>query len=585
MATGNLCYTAYEVHDIRGILIHSTGVNTPWLRRYVGPDDGIVGGGPYNYGWNTPTPGGRLVAAHAFVGRDDAGTIMAYQVLPWEIMGWHSGSSDPNSEFSRNANANRNGYIGIEMCEDNLRGAEHFTNVYYKTVELTAYLCVRYNIQPEYPFIIGHAEAYAVGMASNHADPDHWFRLYGMSMFDFREDVKARVGQMLGVSAYPLTARISVGGVTAEYDLLSVGGRAFMELGAAIDLLKADPEWIREPNAWRPVNGALTLDSLQLLGNKIYVDIYRAEDVSYVDLSQFAEELDSSVSEDASGGLQITIGQRLIAKPSELVVYGNTAVSYDYVLYPDLTYVYFTVGDRRYFKLRDIAHILSVTTDGFGITTDAFTGQYTLHPGMQYVPNRSEHRTRLLRGDSFAIPAFDNVRLGGSETRVPAYLIDGVLYHSIDDIQRLISSSIAAQPPTPQVVVSSQTKVTINGENVTFEAFNIEGSNYFRLRDLAYILKDTNKRFDIGWDSETRLITLTSGSPYTPDGSEMRPGDGTAATAAPNLDINISKDGEPVPVTAYLVGGSNFMKLRDVMELLDIEVTWDSVSQTIGLNT
>ena len=37
--------------------------------------------------------------------------------------------------------------------------------------------------------ILGHNEAHIRGMASNHADPEHWMRRHGTSMNDYRNDV------------------------------------------------------------------------------------------------------------------------------------------------------------------------------------------------------------------------------------------------------------------------------------------------------------------------------------------------------------------------------------------------------------
>ena len=76
---------------------------------------------------------------------------------------------------------------------------------------------------------------------------------------------------------------------------------------------------------------------------------------------------------------------------------------------------------------------------------------------------------------------------------------------------------------------------------------------------------------------------MTSGSAYTPIGGEMVLGDGMAKTATLNEGINISKDGTQVEITAYLIGGSNFVRLRDVMRLFNIGVTFES--GTIGIDT
>lgn len=41
--TENACYKAGKKITVKGIMVHSTGANNPNLRRYVGPDDGLLG--------------------------------------------------------------------------------------------------------------------------------------------------------------------------------------------------------------------------------------------------------------------------------------------------------------------------------------------------------------------------------------------------------------------------------------------------------------------------------------------------------------------------------------------------------------
>jgi len=65
----------------------------------------------------------------------------------------------------------------------------------------------------------------------------------------------------------------------------------------------------------------------------------------------------------------------------------------------------------------------------------------------------------------------------------------------------------------------------------------------------------------------------------------MIPGDGTVKRATLNTGINISMDGSPVQITAYLIAGNNFLKLRDVMQLLDVNVTYDATTRNIGIDT
>ena len=174
--TENACYKAGRKITVKGIMVHSTGANNPWLKRYVGPDDGLLGKNQYNNHWNTHHPGGREVCVHGFIGKLADGTIATYQTLPWDHRGWHAGGSANNT------------HIGFEICEDGLTDAAYFAKVYKEAVELCVYLCKLYGLTEQN--IICHSEGYRKGIASNHGDVMHWFPKHGKSMDTFRADVK-----------------------------------------------------------------------------------------------------------------------------------------------------------------------------------------------------------------------------------------------------------------------------------------------------------------------------------------------------------------------------------------------------------
>ena len=175
--TENACYKAGRKITVKGIMVHSTGANNPWLKRYEGPDDGKLGKNQYNNHWNTYHPGGREVCVHGFIGKLADGTIATYQTLPWDHRGWHAGGSANNT------------HIGFEICEDGLTDATYFGKVYQEAVELCAYLCKQYGLTEKN--IICHSEGYKQGIASNHGDVMHWFPKHGKSMDTFRAAVKA----------------------------------------------------------------------------------------------------------------------------------------------------------------------------------------------------------------------------------------------------------------------------------------------------------------------------------------------------------------------------------------------------------
>ena len=177
--TGNDCYQANRWIKPAGVMVHSTGANNPNLRRYVQPDDGLLGTNPNGNDWNRSGVG---ACVHAFIGKLEDGTIATYQTLPWTMRGWHCGDEGNNT------------HISFEICEDGLEDGYYFRAVYREAVELTAYLCREYGLDPLADgVVICHHEGHERGIASNHGDVLHWFPKFGKSMDDFRQDVKTEM--------------------------------------------------------------------------------------------------------------------------------------------------------------------------------------------------------------------------------------------------------------------------------------------------------------------------------------------------------------------------------------------------------
>lgn len=170
IAEKNKCYQAGGVLHPKGIMLHSVGCAQPSAAVFA-------------RSFNQYQPGGQSVCVHAFVQAD--GT--AYQLLPWEMRGWHCGGS---------ANST---HIGVEMTEPGAgmtyaEAAEQIAGTYHAAVELFAQLCEMYSLDPLADgVIIGHAEGHRRGVASNHADPEYLWNTYGMgyTMDGFRCDVAA----------------------------------------------------------------------------------------------------------------------------------------------------------------------------------------------------------------------------------------------------------------------------------------------------------------------------------------------------------------------------------------------------------
>ena len=180
--TKNDCYRAGRAIRPQGVMVHSTGANNPSVARYV-PGDDVIGRNQYGNDWDRP---GLEKCAHAFIGKWADGKVGTVQTLPWNRRGWHCGQG-------KNGSANDT-HISFEICEDGLEDASYFEAVYQEAVELTAYLCKEYNLDPLADgVVICHKEGYQRGVASNHSDVLHWFPKFGKTMDDFRADVAQKM--------------------------------------------------------------------------------------------------------------------------------------------------------------------------------------------------------------------------------------------------------------------------------------------------------------------------------------------------------------------------------------------------------
>ena len=146
------------------------------------------------------------------------------------------------------------------------------------------------------------------------------------------------------------------------------------------------------------------------------------------------------------------------------------------------------------------------------------------------------------------------------------------------------SSHIIPAVAADLVATPTASTVLVNGQNISFDAYNIEGNNYFKLRDLAYTLSNTEKQFEVGWDDVNNAISLTGGQAYTNAGGEMA-GKGAGNKTAASTDSRIYLNGEVVAFVAYNIDGNNYFKLRDIGQIFNIGVDWDAANNTIVIDT
>ena len=188
-------YTTFQRRGPLGLVLHSVGCAQPSAEVFVKK-------------WNSTSYDRACV--HAFI---DANTGTVYQCMPWNFRAWHVGGDANNT------------HVGVEMCEpsaikyigtsakftvtDKEKALTQCKTAYKAAVELFAYLCKKYSLDPlKDGVILSHCEAGKRRLGSGHVDPEHlWDGLgTGYTMDGFRKDVKSA---MTGTVTEPTTKPVA----------------------------------------------------------------------------------------------------------------------------------------------------------------------------------------------------------------------------------------------------------------------------------------------------------------------------------------------------------------------------------------
>lgn len=236
--TENPCYRAKKKIKVKGLMLHSVGCSQPKAETFIKK-------------WNNRESSRACV--HAFI---DGNTGKVYQTLPWEHKAWHCGGK---------ANGT---HIGVEMCEPaclHYMGGASFTcsdkeaamevvkRTYDAAVELFAFLCKKYELEPLTDgVIISHKEGHDRGLASGHGDPEYLWRgmQCGYNMDTFRQAVAETMGKVQEAPGQETAGSEENSAVVRAGDVVSLLADAVYYNG------KKMPDWVKgEQWIVKSVNG------------------------------------------------------------------------------------------------------------------------------------------------------------------------------------------------------------------------------------------------------------------------------------------------------------------------------------------
>ena len=138
---------------------------------------------------------------------------------------------------------------------------------------------------------------------------------------------------------------------------------------------------------------------------------------------------------------------------------------------------------------------------------------------------------------------------------------------------------------TRPVVQMTRQNLSINGEAKTAEIYNIDGYNYFKLRDMAALLTGTGSQFSVEYDKASNAIVVKTGAAYEKQPGDLEIGADKSASAVRSRQ-SVQIDGVTVTdLTAFNIGGNNFFKLKELGDKLGFGVEYDPATDTMVVTT
>ena len=156
--------------------------------------------------------------------------------------------------------------------------------------------------------------------------------------------------------------------------------------------------------------------------------------------------------------------------------------------------------------------------------------------------------------------------------------------------------STTAFAATKVTATPSKTKVTVDGKAKSFEAYTIDGEDYYKLIDLAYVF--SGKRCEFGFyryePEDALIIQCELGASETVsimdkdfrDGlkSALAKGDGKKKDAVRVYPLIYFNNMVKNPVV-YRIGGTDYYKLTDIMDLINCSVIKNKKTGVVNFNT
>ncbi|MFC6333709.1 hypothetical protein ACFP56_13865 [Paenibacillus septentrionalis] len=144
-------------------------------------------------------------------------------------------------------------------------------------------------------------------------------------------------------------------------------------------------------------------------------------------------------------------------------------------------------------------------------------------------------------------------------------------------------ATLASADGSKLIATSTKSTIKLDRSHVWLQGYNIQYSNYFKLRDVAAAFAHTPSAFNVKWNSKANAIEIVSGEAYT-ESSDNNAYYLPVTNALPTT-ASIIVDGKPYNMKAYTINNYTYFQLRDLASISDFNIQYDQAEDVIYLTS